>query len=352
MAKKRRALWRALSKRKKRTIIAVTAAAAVAAAAGGTAFYRARKASAATKQASAQVVSAEVTKGTISNTITGSGTLARDDAEAVTVPAGVTIDEVLVSSGDTVTQGQTLATVTQASVASAIADIQSSIDSIDSQLSAIDEDTTDETVSAVVSGRIKEINMSAGDSVETDNESNPVLMTISADGLMAVDLTNTGSAAAGDSVTVTLSDGTALTGNVASAAGDTVVVTFSDETAAVGDTVTVTDGDVTLGSGSAYVHQPLEITASSGTVSAIYVSVNESVSQGDELFYLTGVSDTTTENELLSERSELTDELTEMTELVKTCQITAPYSGTIESVSVSAGEETGQRIGWKRRFGR
>ena len=161
MAKKRRALWRALSKRKKRTIIAVTAAAAVAAAAGGTAFYRARKASAATKQASAQVVSAEVTKGTISNTITGSGTLARDDAEAVTVPAGVTIDEVLVSSGDTVTQGQTLATVTQASVASAIADIQSSIDSIDSQLSAIDEDTTDETVSAVVSGRIKEINMSS-----------------------------------------------------------------------------------------------------------------------------------------------------------------------------------------------
>ncbi len=338
MAKKRRA-WRALSK-KKRVIIAVAVAATVAGTAGGTAFYRVKKASAATKQASAQVVSAEVTKGTISNTITGSGTLARDDAESVTVPAGVTIDEVLVSSGDKVTEGQTLATVTQASVASAIADIQESIDSIDTQLAAIDEDTTDETVSAVVSGRVKEINMSAGDSVETDNESNPVLMTISADGLMAVDLTNTGAASTGDSVTVTLSDGTALTGTVASAAGDTMVVTFSDETAAVGDTVTVTDGDVSLGSGSAYVHQPLEITASSGTVSSIYVSVNESVSQGDELFYLTGVSDTTTENELLAERSELTDELTDMTELGKTCQIVAPYSGTVESVSVTAGEET------------
>ena len=63
---------------------------------------------------------------------------------------------------------------------------------------------------------------------ETDNESNPVLMTISADGLMAVDLTNTGAASTGDSVTVTLSDGTALTGTVASAAGDTMVVTFSE----------------------------------------------------------------------------------------------------------------------------
>jgi len=59
-----------------------------------------------------------VQTGSITNTVTGSGTLQYGDATDVKVPSGIKIDEVLVESGDYVEAGQALATVNTASVQS------------------------------------------------------------------------------------------------------------------------------------------------------------------------------------------------------------------------------------------
>lgn len=65
-----------------------------------------------TESTSAPVVkTAQATKGTIASTVVGSGTLSDGDSEDVTIPTGITIDQVLVESGDTVKKGDALATV-------------------------------------------------------------------------------------------------------------------------------------------------------------------------------------------------------------------------------------------------
>lgn len=327
MAKKKRS-------KKRRIIIAAVCAAAVAA--GAVWAVRGRTNAAQNASSAAQVRSALVTTGSITTTVVGSGTLARDDAEDVRSPSGLTVDTVLVESGDSVKEGQVLATVTKESVASAIADIQDSISSIDTQLAAIDENTEDKDVTAVVSGRVKEINISSGTAVADADD--PVLMTLSVDGNMAVDLTNTSGVSEGDKVTVTVSGGSAYTGTCESVSGNKVTITLTDNGPTYGDTVSVADqSGNALGSGKLYIHQPLEITASSGTVSRINVSLNQKVSQGDVLFKLTGVRDTETEDELLAKRLELTDELADMLDLTKTLSITAPCDGTVVDVDVTAG---------------
>lgn len=64
------------------------------------------------------VQSAEAEKGSISTTVVGTGTLENGTATDVVVPTGVKVKEVLVTSGDTVTEGQVLATLDEASIAS------------------------------------------------------------------------------------------------------------------------------------------------------------------------------------------------------------------------------------------
>ena len=54
--------------------------------------------------------------GTVSTTVSGSGTIRDEDTEEISVPAGVKITEVLVESGDKVLSGDVLATVENADV--------------------------------------------------------------------------------------------------------------------------------------------------------------------------------------------------------------------------------------------
>jgi len=286
------------------------------------------------------VQSAQAATGSISNSVTGTGTLAEDDAEDISIPTGITIDKILVESGDTVTVGQALATVDETSVKTAIAEIQTSLSAIDTQIEAIGDSTEDETVTATVSGRVKQIYIASGDNVSDVMLQFSSLMVISADGKMAVDLNNSGALSAGDSVTVTLSDGTEEAGTVASAAGDTVTIILTDDGPEAGDTVSVKNSSGTaVGSGVLYVHQPYQVTGTSGTVSDIYVSENEEVDQGDSLFYLDDVADTTQKDELLAEREDLTKAMNDMMQLEQKGEITATAAGTIESINVEEGTE-------------
>ena len=75
-----------------------------------------------------EVLSHEVTRGTLSTVVSGKGVLAEDNLETVTVPNGVTVDELLVEAGDSVTEGQVLATVDMPSVLSAMAALQTSLE--------------------------------------------------------------------------------------------------------------------------------------------------------------------------------------------------------------------------------
>ena len=70
------------------------------------------------KAAGMSVQSATASTGSISTTVVGTGTLAEGSATDVAVPVGLKVKEVLVESGETVKEGQELAALDEASIAS------------------------------------------------------------------------------------------------------------------------------------------------------------------------------------------------------------------------------------------
>ena len=77
-----------------------------------------------------EIQSYEASRGTISTTVSGSGSLAEVDLEQLEIPTGVEIQEVLAERNDTVEEGDVLATVEMASVMSAMSDLQAELDEL------------------------------------------------------------------------------------------------------------------------------------------------------------------------------------------------------------------------------
>ncbi len=279
------------------------------------------------------VQSASVTVGSISTTISGTGTLADDDVEDIEIPADVKLKEVRVEEGDTVAEGDMIAVVDTASVISAMADVQDQLDDVDEQLKDVSDETVSSKITAGLSGRVKKIFAQKGDDVATVMYENGALMLISLDGLMAADIETDAEVAAGDTVTVTLSDGTELEGTVQSTGNAKVTVTVTDNGTVYGDTVKVsTSGGSALGSGTLYIHSELKVTGYAGTISKVRISENQKVSASTTVITLTDTSYTANYDTLLKQRTSLEDEMGELIKLYKEGAVCSPIAGTVSSV--------------------
>ena len=133
------ALFETLGKNKRRkkrkiilTVISIVLVLAIVAVVGVTIAQKRVREQFASNQG--EVKSYEVSTGSISTVVSGSGSLTDVDLETVTVPTGVEITEVLVKPNQTVTAGDILAKVEMSSVVSAMADLQSQIEELDKQL--------------------------------------------------------------------------------------------------------------------------------------------------------------------------------------------------------------------------
>ena len=284
--------------------------------------------------------STEVTLGTISNTIVGTGNLELDEAQAVTIPSGLTVSEVYVESGDQVSAGTVLASVDKSSVLSAVETVQEEIDELDEKISECQSNSTANTVTSTVAGRVKAIYVTADAEVTDVMLDKGALLELSMDGLMAVKLESVTGVTAGDSVTVTISDGSTVAGIVESTEENTCIVTLTDNGTTLGDTVTVTDADGnTIGSGTLYIHEPFEITGTTGTVDSVSVSENEKVTSGEELLVLNGVESDSEYEELMVIREARTATLKKLLSLTKNPQITAEQDGTTSEVQESVNTE-------------
>ena len=219
--------------------------------------------------------------------------------------------------------------------------MQDEISQLDESIQEYQDSDEENVIESSVSGRVKKINVSAGSDLSDIMVSDGALMVLSLDGKMAVSLSGVSGVSAGDSVTVTLSSGTQVTGTVDSASGEDCVFTLTDNRTTYGDTVIVTDSSgQELGSGELTIHEPLEITGTSGTVSAVNVSENASVSEGTTLLTLEGSANETQYQELLAKREARTATLKKLIQLKADPEIKAEISGTVQSVNVSAGSST------------
>lgn len=292
---------------------------------------------------SQEVLRAAAERGTISTVVSGFGTLTNVDTETVSVPSGVEVTEILVEFGDTVKEGDLLATVDMASVRTAMSDLQGEIENLDDQIADADGDTVSSYVSAGVPGRVKAIYAEKGKLVEDVMVEHGGLAEISLDGCMAADI-ETDALSEGDRVTVVLSDGEEMGGTVEKTVGGTATVLVTDNGPENGEAVTVkSESGAELGSGTLYIHNALTVTGYAGTVSTVDAVLNQKVYASTTLFTLKDTSTSASYDALLRERSEKEETLLKLLQIQRSNGLTAPISGSVYSVA-DLDDEDGEEI--------
>lgn len=322
---------------KKKIVIGTAVALTVSVATGGVywKYQSGKRSSVPEKTVESTKVTAET--GSISNTIVGTGNLEADTPVALKIPSGITVSEVKVESGDHVSSGDVLAEVDSSSVYEAMEEVQEKIKVLDQQIAELQEDTDDEIISASVDGRVKKIYISQGENITSCMLEHGALLVLSVDGKMAVDLTDPALVPSEeDTVTVTLSSGIQVEGTVEKVSDDGCTITMTDSGVGLGDTATVTDEEGnSIGAGTTYIHQPLQVTGTAGSISEVNVSEDEAVDSGDTLLTLDEDSITAEYEVLYGKREALAETLTELLNLAEKGTITADMDGTIEEIYVS-----------------
>ncbi len=315
-----------------------------------------------------------VETGSLSTTVSGSGTLEAVGLTDITIPTGVEVSCIFYDAGTTVSEGDLLFSVDSASVLKQMKDVQDQIDTLDESLEDASADEVSSSLTSGVSGRVKKIFVEAEDDVSSVMYSNGALMTLSLDGYMAVDI-ETDLLNVSDTVTVTDSDGTEYTGTVDSVDTEKAVILVTDNGPELDETVTVsfevtqeteteddtaeavtsdtdtvdsdaedsgtdgtdaeaqTESTVKSFTGKLYIHSPLSITGYAGTVYSVDVSENESVAADTSLMTLTDTSYSANYDTILEQRAVLEETLNELIVLYREGGVFAPFSGKIGTIS-------------------
>ena len=278
----------------------------------------------------AAILSGQVTRQELETQILGGGLLSGEGALSLDIPEDVKITEYLVSNGDSVTEGEPIATVDRVSVMNAITQVQETLDYLSDEISAARSDTAPTTVTALASGTVKVIYAQEDDLVSDVMLENGALVVLSLDDKMAVQVEADTDLAVDAPVIVTLEDGTQVSGAVKSNIQGKLTVTVEDEDYTPEQTVQVTLEDGTdLGSGALYIHSPWNAFAYSGTVSRISVSVGQTVSAGQTL---TDTGHTAEYQQLVDQHQQYEELMQELFQLYQSGSVTAPCDGIVTGV--------------------
>ena len=339
------ALFETLGKNKKRkkrriiiTVVSIAAILAIIAVVGVSSLQRRVRERFASQQG--DVLSYDVTTGSISTVVSGSGSLMDVDLEAISVPEGVEITEVMAKTNQTVTTGDILATVNMASVISAMADLQAEIEDLDQQLSDAESDAASTNIYAGVTGRVKAIFGQKNENVADVMYEHGALALLSLDGYMAVDIEIEG-LTVGDPVTVKLSGEKETAGTVESVVSGKATVLISDNGPQYNETVAVMNGEgETLGTGNLYIHSPLRVTGFSGIISQVNVADNSKVTDASRIFTLKDTGYSANYNSLLRERADLEETLLELLTIQRDGVLLAQMDGSVYSVDYAEDAAT------------
>jgi len=107
------------------------------------------------KKSAAQTIwSEQVARGSITSTVTGSGTTRAKDASTMTLTAGGKVQEVFVAAGDTVKKGDKLYTVDSTEAQKAVTDAQKNVASYQKQIKTVNDSYANLVLTAPFSGKL------------------------------------------------------------------------------------------------------------------------------------------------------------------------------------------------------
>ena len=281
----------------------------------------------------ATVHSGTVETGTVRTALHGGGTLVTEGIEEVNLPTGVKITEFLVKNGDNVNAGTPLAAVDKVSVMTAITSVTETMDYLQEEMKSAKNEKVSSTVSATAGGRIKKVFAQKGDSVQEVMLRDGALALLSLDGLMAVKIEKKLEILTGDTVTVTLADGSEVTGRIASNLDGEIVITVEDEGYEIGQTVTISGKDGSeIGTGELYVHNAWAASAYSGIIQSAPAKEETKVSSGTTLFTLTETDFRGKLEYLSSLHREYEELMQDLFQMYNSGTITAPCDGTVSGI--------------------
>ena len=321
--------------------------------AGGGAWYFLRGGQNTASAAGSAYTTAEVTRRSITSTITGSGTLEAADSYSVTTLLEGTILTAGFEEGDQVEAGTVLYTIDDSDAATTLEQAQISLNQSERSYQNTVESLEDLTVTAASDGRILSLDVEAGDEVAAGQQ----VAAIRDSDTMTLTVPFPADDAAGfyvgQSAEVTL-DSTfeTLAGTVIEIAASTEVLTgnrivrqVTIEVANPGGlstTQTATAAINGVGSSSggtfAYAAEAAVTAKVAGTVSSISVSEGDQVSKGQTILQLT--SDTLSDQVQSAEESLCNAQISyeNQTSQLDDYTITAPITGTIVDKYYNAGE--------------
>ncbi len=292
----------------------------------------------AAQNANIEAVTAE--KGFIGTSVVGTGNLENLDAEKAETYAALKYSEITVETGDSVKAGDVLAKVEEKSVSDRINAVQAEIDTLDMSINRSSSGYTDKTLSSHIDGRIKAVYVAEGENVRSVMAEKAALMLISANGNMAVDFESREALKIDDYVEIVTADGDVRDGEIISAEAGKYTAEFDDYEIKENDSITVRKSDDTeLGEGTAYICEPIEITAAEGRIDELYVSEEDYVYSGSSLMYITEISNSSEHNELIEDRKELTEELNFLMKLSETYELIADFEGEIAEIGITDEDE-------------
>ena len=279
------------------------------------------------------ILSATVSTGSIRTELIGGGTLKEEDAVTISVPSAVKLTEFLVSNGQMVTEGTPIASVDRVTVMTAISQVQETLEYLSGEIEDAGAVSTTEKVNALAGGIVKILYAEEGDFVQSVMLEHGALAVLSLDGLMAVDMETESTLAVGTAVTVTLSDGTEVSGKIARNLAGEMTVTVADDGYAVDAPVQVTAEDGTsIGSGQLYIYSPWNATAYTGTVDSIKVSVGDKLNAGKTLMVLSDVGYSAAYRQLIAQRQAYEDLMLDLFKMYQTETIAAPCDGVVSGI--------------------
>lgn len=281
----------------------------------------------------ASILSATTQKRSMETRIVGGGQLQGEKAQNVKIPAEVKLTAYLVANGDTVLQGQPIASVDRVSVMEAIAAVQETLDDLSERIADAASDKAPETIKALSAGTVKQVYAQKGDDAQAVMLQSGALAVLSLDGTMSVQLTVSSSLQPGDGVLVSVAGGQSHEGRVTANQDGVLTVSVTDDHYAVGAQAAVkTKEGASLGTGSLYITSPWNASAYSGTVSQVDVAAEASVYSGQTLLRLTDTGHSAEYQSLIDQRREYEDLMQELFQLYETEVLAAPCDGIVTNV--------------------
>lgn len=341
---------------KKVITIVIVVVVVLAAILGYMAFMRMKK-----RNTSAASLSFTVSRGNIKSTISGVGTVAVSNSQNLTAPAGSTVSTVNCTEGKAVKSGDTLFTLSDQSAQIDLEKAKLNLAQLQDQLSSLNSELSDLTVYAPVSGIVRSVNVSTGDSITSQGGGQSGLIEIEDTSAMKFSLSS--SAAGSDkSVLESLVPGESVQvyfSGKGSKEAKVVSSSYSQQGSSLTFQVLNTKGlgwddyytlsSITAGGKSVNIGIPVQVTGSltnvnakqSGTVTSVYVSAGSSVSKGSRL--IATKSDNITSQiesaQINIESAEL--DVQNKQSVVDSLTVKAPIDGTIVNIQVQPGDVVG-----------